>query len=63
MSNGEFVTVSSAVDVSRDPEDNFLLSLALDGKADFLITGDKDLLSLKKFESTEIITIADFEKI
>lgn len=31
---------------SRDPEDDFLLGTALGGKADYLITGDKDLLIL-----------------
>ena len=40
---GELVKVESEVEVCRDPNDNFLLSLAKDGQADFLITGDKDL--------------------
>ena len=44
----------------RDPKDNFLLSLAIDGKADFLLTGDKDLLVLKKIGNTEIKTISEF---
>jgi len=37
-----------------------LLSLSVDGKADFLLTGDKDLLDLKKIGETTIITISDF---
>nr|MDA3838511.1 putative toxin-antitoxin system toxin component, PIN family [Candidatus Delongbacteria bacterium] len=44
----ELIEVTSQVDICRDIKDNFLLSLAKDGKADFLITGDKDLLVLKK---------------
>ena len=55
----EFVNVTSFVDVCRDSNDNFLLALAKDGDADYLITGDKDLLIIKKFENTDIITIAD----
>ncbi|MCF0056274.1 putative toxin-antitoxin system toxin component, PIN family [Dyadobacter sp. CY356] len=56
----EFVTVITKTDVCRDPKDNFLLSLSIDGNADFLITGDKDLLALHPFEKTSIITISDF---
>src|SRR6056297_3421582 len=37
----EFVNVSSVMTECRDPKDNFLLSLAVDGKADYLLTGDK----------------------
>src|SRR4051812_1662449 len=35
----------------RDNKDNYLLALSKDSKADYLITGDKDLLSLKQFEN------------
>ena len=44
----------------RDSKDNFLLELAIDGSADYLITGDKDLLELKTVKKTKIVTIADF---
>jgi hypothetical protein len=37
-----------------------LLALAKDSKATFLITGDKDLLVLKQFENTSIITLTEF---
>ncbi|MDD3787089.1 MAG: putative toxin-antitoxin system toxin component, PIN family [Petrimonas sp.] len=56
----DFVDVKSRINVCRDFNDNFLLSLAKDGKADFLLTGDKDLLELNPFEKTQIITIAEF---
>ncbi len=57
---GEIVTVKSKVDICRDKEDDFLLSLAKDGKADYLITGDKDLLTIEKFEKTKIVKLTDF---
>ena len=57
----EFYTVNSTVEICRDKKDNFLLALAKESKANFLITGDKDLLVIKKFELTEIITIAEFK--
>jgi uncharacterized protein len=56
----EFVNVTSEISECRDPKDNFLLSLAVDGKADYLLTGDKDLLVLKKIGETEIRTISEF---
>lgn len=56
----EFVKVKSEVEVCLDPKDNFLLALAKDGNADYLITGDNDLLILEKFGKTKIIKIAEF---
>jgi putative PIN family toxin of toxin-antitoxin system len=56
----EFVNVKSATTICRDPKDNFLLSLSIDGQADYLLTGDNDLLVLKKINKTKIITIAEF---
>ena len=56
----DLIEVESIVTICRDPNDNFLLSLAKDGKADYLLTGDKDLLELKKFGKTKIKTITSF---
>ncbi|MBK6834716.1 MAG: putative toxin-antitoxin system toxin component, PIN family [Bacteroidetes bacterium] len=58
----DFIEVESIVTICRDEKDNFLLSLCADGKADYLITGDDDLLTLKKFKKTTIIKIADYLK-
>ena len=50
-----------AIAVCADPYDNYLLAIAVAGAADFLVTGDKrDLLGLKLYESTRIITVRDF---
>ncbi|MDZ7648253.1 MAG: putative toxin-antitoxin system toxin component, PIN family [Cytophagales bacterium] len=57
---GEIVDVKSRVEICRDPKDNFLLSLAKDSKATHLITGDKDILDIKKFEKTSILKITDY---
>lgn len=56
----EVDTVSN-FDSSRDPKDNFLLELAVDGNADYLITRDNDLLVLNPFKTVKIITIAAFK--
>lgn len=58
--SAEFINVISNIKVCRDPKDNFLLALAKDGKADYLLSGDKHLLELKKFGKTKIITITGF---
>jgi hypothetical protein len=55
-----FVEVTSDIKKCRDEKDNFLLSLAVDGNADFLITGDQDLLELKSIEKTQIVTINQY---
>jgi putative PIN family toxin of toxin-antitoxin system len=57
-----FVNTNTKVKACRDPKDNFLLSLAIDGKANFLLTGDEDLLVLEKYGDTVISTISDFLK-
>ena len=58
----EFVATYSSVKLCRDEKDNFLLNLAIDGNADYLITGDKDLLILDQIKNTKIRTITDFTK-
>ena len=54
--------IEELLETIQDPKDNFLLALAYDGKADILLTGDDDLLVLKKYNRTSISTIADFLK-
>ena len=49
--------------ISRDSKDDFLLDLITVSKADYLVTGDKDLLTLHPFKTTAIVTPVDFEKI
>jgi len=53
---GKLIIISSSIDICRDFKDNFLLNLAVDGKADFLVTGDEDLLSLKEIEGIPILS-------
>jgi len=62
-SSAVMVESISVVDICRDPKDNFLLAIAKDAKADYLITRDQDLLVLKKFENTLIVTLNEFIEI
>lgn len=47
--------------INRDPKDNFLLDLIDFSKADYLVTGDKDLLVHNPFKSAKILTPSNFE--
>jgi hypothetical protein len=49
--------------INSDPKDNFLLDLIDFSQADYLVTGDKDLLIHNTFKSATILTPANFEKI
>jgi putative PIN family toxin of toxin-antitoxin system len=44
----------------RDPKDDYLVAYAVVGKADYLVTGDDDLLVFKKIDRVKIITPAEF---
>ncbi len=42
--------------VTRDPKDDYLIAYALVGRADYLVTGDKDLLVLEQVDDLRILT-------
>lgn len=44
----------------RDKDDNLIIGTALSGSAKFIITGDEDLLILKKYEGIDIVTPREF---
>jgi putative PIN family toxin of toxin-antitoxin system len=55
--------IKSEVNICRDEKDNYLLALAKDSKAHYIVTGDKDLLALEKFGKTEIIRFSKFNEL
>lgn len=57
------IEIKTLVRLSRDAKDNFLLSMSLDCGADYLVTGDPDLLVLKEFGKTKILNMTEFGKI
>lgn len=58
--HGKLVEICSNIAICRDHKDNFLLNLALDSEADYLVTGDEDLLVLKNIKHTRICNWSDF---
>ena len=59
-----FVQLGSiTIDASRDVDDNRIIETAYIGKAQYIISGDKDLLVLKKYEDIKILNPSDFLKI
>jgi uncharacterized protein len=49
--------------VVRDPEDNMVLECAIEGQAQYVVSGDKDLLVLKEFRGIQIVRASDFLKV
>lgn len=60
---GEMVQTSSSINICRDPRDNFLLDLAVDGNANYLVSGDDDLLSINTIKTCQIISLNQFKEI
>ncbi len=49
--------------ICRDPQDDHILSLAVETGADYIVSGDKDLLSLKSFHAIKILDAANYLEI
>jgi putative PIN family toxin of toxin-antitoxin system len=60
----EFITPTKKHSaVKRDAGDNIIIDCAVEADADYIITGDDDLLSLKKYKRIKIINAGDFIKL
>jgi len=49
--------------VCRDPDDDQILSCAVDAKVDYLVSGDSDLLELQEFQGIKIVSPKAFESL
>jgi putative PIN family toxin of toxin-antitoxin system len=56
----KFVDIKETINACRDPKDDKYLELAINGKAECIVTGDRDLLVLHPFREIPIITVAEF---
>lgn len=55
--------VSEHITACRDPKDDMFLELAVSANADFIVTGDKDLLALDPFRGVRILPPAEFARL
>jgi putative PIN family toxin of toxin-antitoxin system len=60
LAAAEPVTISERIAACRDPTDDKFLELAVNGRADLIISGDADLLALNPFRDIAIVTPAVF---
>ena len=56
----QIVHPNSQVVVCKDERDNKVLEYAIDGRAEYVISGDLHLLGLKSFKGVKIISVTDF---
>lgn len=56
----EIIEVLQPLRASRDPKDDKFLEAAVNGRADVIVTGDRDLLHLNPFRGIAIVTPADY---
>ena len=54
------IPVALSADICRDSDDLKILGLAVASNADYIVTGDKDLLVLKSFQNIPILTPRSF---
>ena len=59
----DLIEVTHYFEDCRDAKDNFLLNLAVSGRANYLVTGDADLLILNPFQDVEIISYQHFQNL
>ena len=57
------IEVDETITECRDSKDNKFLELGVCGKADFIISGDEDLLILNPFRNIQILSPGNFIKI
>lgn len=57
-----FVEGKSKIEICRDPDDNKFIDAAMEGRANYIVSGDKDLLILKNYKGISIISPAKFLK-
>lgn len=53
----ELTELKSHIKVVKDPKDNIVISTAIDGEADIIVSGDHHLLSLKEFRGIKILSV------
>lgn len=56
----EMIEPKTHIEISRDPDDDKFIECAKDAGALYIVSGDKDLLVIEKYEDIQIITAKEF---
>ena len=56
----EMIETKTGIQVSRDPDDDKFIECAVDAKALYIVSGDKDLLDICAYENVMMMTAAQF---
>lgn len=54
-------TLGAIPNICRDPNDDMIIACAVDASVDYIVTGDEDLLILKRYQDIVVINPRDFE--
>ena len=60
VSKLELIEPVTHVEVCRDPDDDKFIGCALDARAVYIVSGDKDLLDMGSYGGVEMVTAAEF---
>ncbi len=56
----KLVDPATHIHICRDPDDDKFIDCAVDAKCLYIVSGDKDLTSLKNYKDIQIVTVAEF---
>ncbi len=62
VSSSDIKMIKSKFKVIDDPDDDVIVNTAYDGKADYIVSGDDDLLRVKGFKGIQMVTVAEMLK-
>ena len=60
LANSIMIDITTSIEACRDPNDNMILELAVSGDAEYIVTGDADLLALNPFQGIPIMDSVNF---
>ena len=63
VSKLKIIQSSSSINSCRDPDDNKFIECAIDANALYIISGNKDLLDIQKFNNIQIVNAKSFYEI
>ena len=60
MSSMKMTERKASIQVCRDPDDDKFIECAVDAQCIYIVSGDKDLLTVNRYNGIKIVTVADF---